>query len=92
MRIQRPGNLLRVKWKEKYGLADPEWNALDLLTENVVREVEEEAKIRKFEGLRYTGLVLQGVEKASSSKYILSIPRISSSCFTIGDSKCAWGV
>jgi 8-oxo-dGTP pyrophosphatase MutT (NUDIX family) len=47
----------------KDGLAHPDWSILDLLAENVHREVEEEAKIRKFEKIRYTGLVLQSQEK-----------------------------
>jgi ADP-ribose pyrophosphatase YjhB (NUDIX family) len=47
----------------KDGLAHPDWSILDLLTENVHREVEEEAKVRKFEQIRYTGLVLQSQEK-----------------------------
>lgn len=47
----------------KDGLAHPDWSILDLLTENVHREVEEESKIKKFEQIRYTGLVLQSVEK-----------------------------
>lgn len=47
----------------KDGLAHPDWSVLELLTENVHREVEEEAKIRNFQRLQYTGLVLQSVEK-----------------------------
>ena len=47
----------------KDGLAHPRWSVLQLLTENVNREVEEEAKISKFESLYYTGLVLQSREK-----------------------------
>lgn len=47
----------------KDGLAHPRWSVLDLLTENVKREVEEESKIKGFESLTYTGLVLQSVEK-----------------------------
>ena len=47
----------------KDGLAHPNWSVLDLLAENVQREVSEEAKIKKFENLVYTGLVLQSVEK-----------------------------
>ena len=47
----------------KDGLAHPRWSVLDLLTENVKREVEEESKIKGFETLTYTGLVLQSVEK-----------------------------
>jgi 8-oxo-dGTP pyrophosphatase MutT (NUDIX family) len=47
----------------KDGLAHPDWSILDLLTENVHREVEEEAKVSNFEQIRYTGLVLQSQEK-----------------------------
>lgn len=47
----------------KDGLAHPRWSVLDLLTENVKREVEEESKIKTFESLIYTGLVLQSREK-----------------------------
>jgi 8-oxo-dGTP pyrophosphatase MutT (NUDIX family) len=47
----------------KDGLAHPDWSILDLLAENVHREVEEEAKVSKFEQIRYTGLVLQSQEK-----------------------------
>lgn len=47
----------------KDGLAHPDWSILDLLTENVHREVEEEAKITQFSKLTYTGLVLQSAEK-----------------------------
>lgn len=47
----------------KDGLAHPNWSVLDLLTENVKREVEEESKIRSFQSLTYTGLVLQSREK-----------------------------
>lgn len=47
----------------KDGLAHPRWSILDLLTENVKREVEEESKIKNFETLIYTGLVLQSREK-----------------------------
>lgn len=47
----------------KDGLAHPDWSILDLLAENVHREVEEEAKVSNFEQIRYTGLVLQSQEK-----------------------------
>lgn len=47
----------------KDGLAHPRWSVLDLLTENVKREVEEESKVKSFESLVYTGLVLQSQEK-----------------------------
>lgn len=47
----------------KDGLAHPDWSVLELLTENVHREVEEESKIRSFQRIQYTGLVLQSVEK-----------------------------
>jgi 8-oxo-dGTP pyrophosphatase MutT (NUDIX family) len=47
----------------KDGLAHPDWSILDLLAENVHREVEEEAKVSKFQQIRYTGLVLQSQEK-----------------------------
>ena len=47
----------------KDGLAHPDWSILDLLTENVHREVEEEAKITEFAKLTYTGLVIQSAEK-----------------------------
>ncbi len=47
----------------KDGLAHPRWTVLDLLTENIKREVEEESKIKDFQSLTYTGLVLQSVEK-----------------------------
>ena len=38
-------------------------SVLQLLYENVEREVEEEAKIVRLEGVQHTGLVYQGVEK-----------------------------
>lgn len=47
----------------KDSLVHRDWSVLELLTENVKREVDEEAKIRNFQQLRYTGLALQGVEK-----------------------------
>lgn len=47
----------------KDGLAHPRWDVLQLLTENVKREVEEESKIKNFKSLTYTGLVLQSREK-----------------------------
>ena len=47
----------------KDGLAHPNWDILKLLTENVKREVEEESKIKRFDSLVYTGLVLQSREK-----------------------------
>jgi hypothetical protein len=47
----------------KDGLAHPRWDVLQLLTENVKREVEEESKIKNFQSLTYTGLVLQSREK-----------------------------
>jgi len=47
----------------KDGLAHPTWSILDILAENVAREVEEEAKIKKIDNLQYTGLVLQAQEK-----------------------------
>jgi hypothetical protein len=47
----------------KDGLAHPRWDVLQLLTENVKREVEEESKIKNFQALTYTGLVLQSQEK-----------------------------
>jgi 8-oxo-dGTP pyrophosphatase MutT (NUDIX family) len=47
----------------KDGLRDPKKPVLDLLEENVQREVEEEAKIREIQKLRHTGLVLQSQEK-----------------------------
>jgi 8-oxo-dGTP pyrophosphatase MutT (NUDIX family) len=46
----------------KDGLAHPSWPILDILVENVHREVQEESKIKKVDKLQYTGLVLQGVE------------------------------
>ena len=47
----------------KDGLRDPKASILSLLEENVEREVEEEAKITKFESLKHTGLVLQSQER-----------------------------
>lgn len=47
----------------KDGLAHPKWDILKLLTENVKREVEEESKIKNYDSLVYTGLVLQSREK-----------------------------
>lgn len=47
----------------KDGLKDPKTPVLQLLEENVQREVEEEAKVREIHGLRHTGLVLQSQEK-----------------------------
>jgi len=46
----------------KDGLAHPRWPLLRLMAENLSREVEEEAKVMKFENLQYTGLVLQSAE------------------------------
>jgi len=46
----------------KDGLAHPRWPLLRLMAENLSREVEEEAKVSKFENLQYTGLVLQSAE------------------------------
>jgi 8-oxo-dGTP pyrophosphatase MutT (NUDIX family) len=43
----------------------PNKSVMKLLNENVLREVEEEAKITKLEGLKHTGLVLQGQEEDS---------------------------
>ena len=40
----------------------PTKSVLKLLHENVEREVEEESKIRAFEGLKHTGMVFQGRE------------------------------
>ena len=47
----------------KDGLRDPKKSVLQLLEENVQREVEEEAKIREIQHLKHTGLVLQSQEK-----------------------------
>jgi ADP-ribose pyrophosphatase YjhB (NUDIX family) len=47
----------------KDGLRDPKKSILQLLEENVQREVEEEAKVREIQNLRHTGLVLQSQEK-----------------------------
>ena len=47
----------------KDGLRDPNEPVLQLLEENVQREVEEEAKITDIHRLKHTGLVLQGQEK-----------------------------
>jgi 8-oxo-dGTP pyrophosphatase MutT (NUDIX family) len=46
----------------KDGLAHPRWPILRLITENMRREVDEEAKVRKYKNLQYTGLVLQSAE------------------------------
>lgn len=46
----------------KDGLANRNQSILKLLIENVNREVEEESKVKKIEGLRHTGLVLQSQE------------------------------
>jgi 8-oxo-dGTP pyrophosphatase MutT (NUDIX family) len=43
----------------------PNKSIMKLLNENVRREVDEEAKIHKIEGLKHTGLVLQGREADS---------------------------
>lgn len=47
----------------KDGLRNPKTPVLKLLEENVQREVEEEAKVRKILNLHHTGLVLQSQEK-----------------------------
>ncbi len=47
----------------KDGLRDPKQSVLELLEENVQREVEEESKITEIQKLRHTGLVLQSQEK-----------------------------
>ena len=46
----------------KDGLRNPKASILSLLVENVNREVEEESKVKKIEGLRHTTLVLQSQE------------------------------
>jgi ADP-ribose pyrophosphatase YjhB (NUDIX family) len=47
----------------KDGLRDPSDSVLQILTQNVKREVAEESRIRNLQFLSYTGLVLEGVEK-----------------------------
>jgi len=47
----------------KDGLRDPSMSLLNVLQENLRREVEEEAKIHNLEKMRHTGLVLQSREK-----------------------------
>ena len=46
----------------KDGLRDPKAPLLSILRDNVKREVAEESRIQNLQGLRYTGLVFQGVE------------------------------
>jgi len=46
----------------KDGLAHPRWPIIKILEENVLREVEEEAKVRDYVSLKHTGLVLQNTE------------------------------
>lgn len=46
----------------KDGLRNPNDSILALLRENVKREVAEESRIRRLQGLDYTGLVFQGRE------------------------------
>ncbi len=46
----------------KDGLRDPKDSILDILRENVKREVGEEARIHNLQGLEHTGLVFQGRE------------------------------
>ena len=47
----------------KDGLRDPRDSILDILRANVKREVAEESRIKKLQGLELTGLVFQGREK-----------------------------
>ena len=47
----------------KDGLRDPKDSIMDILRENVKREVAEESRIKKLQGLEFTGLVFQGREK-----------------------------
>jgi ADP-ribose pyrophosphatase YjhB (NUDIX family) len=47
----------------KDGLRDPKDSIMDILRENVKREVAEESRIKQLQGLRFTGLVFQGREK-----------------------------
>jgi ADP-ribose pyrophosphatase YjhB (NUDIX family) len=47
----------------KDGLRHPNKSVLQLLEENVQREVEEESKVREILHLKHTGLVLQSQEK-----------------------------
>jgi hypothetical protein len=46
----------------KDGLRDPKDSIMDILRENVKREVGEEARIHNLQGLEHTGLVFQGRE------------------------------
>jgi 8-oxo-dGTP pyrophosphatase MutT (NUDIX family) len=47
----------------KDGLRHPRTPVIRLLEENVQREVEEEARIHRLEGLEHTGIVFQGRER-----------------------------
>jgi ADP-ribose pyrophosphatase YjhB (NUDIX family) len=47
----------------KDGLRDPKDSIMDILRENVKREVAEESRIKQLQGLEFTGLVFQGREK-----------------------------
>ena len=47
----------------KDGLRDPSDSILQILRQNVQREVAEESRIKHLQFLEYTGLVLEGVEK-----------------------------
>jgi len=46
----------------KDGLQDPSKPLIKVLEDNLRREIYEEAKIEKVEGLKYTGLVVQSIE------------------------------
>jgi ADP-ribose pyrophosphatase YjhB (NUDIX family) len=46
----------------KDGLRNPKDSIMDILRENVKREVAEESRIRHLQGLEFTGLVFQGRE------------------------------
>jgi ADP-ribose pyrophosphatase YjhB (NUDIX family) len=46
----------------KDGLRHKAWSVMELLRENVKREVGEEARVTTIQGLRHSGLVLQGRE------------------------------
>jgi len=47
----------------KDGLRDPSDSIMNILKDNVKREIGEESRIRKLQGLEHTGIVLEDVER-----------------------------
>jgi hypothetical protein len=63
------GDLTGKEWEPpkgqmegKDGLRNPKDSIMDILTQNITREVAEESRINNISGLRYTNLFYEGVE------------------------------